>query len=73
VTTTLKKVALTETISILGVGCHHPKANGKDTFSGGFGIEPGASNGATGWGTVSGTLDLSILTGELTLKGSITQ
>jgi len=72
-TTTLKEAPLTETISILAVVCHVLTTAGKNTISGGFGIENGASNSAAGWGTVSGTFDNSSQTFALSLKGSITQ
>ncbi|HLW71492.1 MAG TPA: hypothetical protein VKS22_12820 [Candidatus Binataceae bacterium] len=72
-TTTLKKTPLTETVSLLTVSCHELKTGGKATVTGGFGIEAGASNGATGWGTATGTFDKTTQVETLTLKGSITQ
>jgi hypothetical protein len=73
-TTTFKKAAQAETISLLATSCHHPAGQkGKpDTTTGGFGIES-ATNGAVGWGTFSGTFDPNTNAFKFILKGSITQ
>jgi len=39
------------------VGTNELKTGGKANITGGFGIESGASNGATGFGTITGTND----------------
>ncbi len=75
INSTLKGNPQTETISMHLVICHALTAKGNESIDGGFGIEttPPASNGATGWGTVTGSTDNSTETATLTLKGSITQ
>lgn len=73
ITSTLKGSPQTETMSMHLVGCDKITSNGKGTVSGGFGIEPGATNGTTGWGTVTGTENLNTHIATVTLKGQITQ
>ena len=70
-TTTLQKTPLTESLNLGGMSCDALTPNSKNTIQGGFGIQDGASNGATGWGTVFGTSKSQATT--LHLKGSITQ
>lgn len=71
--TTLKKVPLTEKVDVLGTTCHHTKSGKPDTEAGGFAIEAGASNNASGWGTYTGTFDPSTFAVSLKTSGSITQ
>jgi hypothetical protein len=68
--------SLTEDINLTGALCKHFTSNGDDYIEGGFGIADGASNSATGWGTLTGTGTHSpsnTPTVTLHLKGPITQ
>lgn len=68
--------SLTEDINLTGALCKHFTPNGNEYINGGFGIADGASNNATGWGTLTGAVKNSKSnnpTVMLHLKGPITQ
>jgi hypothetical protein len=74
ITSALQKQVLTEDLNLVGAICDKFSPRGDQYIQGGFGIQAGASNGATGWGTVTGTATHSSTpTVTLHLKGPITQ
>jgi hypothetical protein len=69
-----KKDSSVLAINIAGVACHHQPTSTSHLVEGGFGIDGANSTdtAATGWGTVTGTVDKSTEAFSLKVSGNLT-
>jgi hypothetical protein len=72
VSVTKHKTTTNTALNIAGVFCHHQNNSPKGTIQGGFGIDGADSTdqAATGWGTITGTVQKHTSVFKLHLKGS---
>lgn len=71
--TTRKGMVANTSVDFAGVFCHQQRNSSTATIEAGFGIEgQDIAPSATGWGTLTGTVDKNTEALSLTLKGSFT-